>query len=250
VSSAPCYLIEPSAAALADTVATRLGATLAAALERGPAAHLVLTGGSILEQSMRAVTTQRWRTELDWPRVHVWWGDERFVAAESDERNDKAARAALLDALPLDPARVHRMPSTASGYPDLDSAAAGYTNDLAEATGRTAELPAFDVVLLGMGPDGHCASLFPGHPGTSRTEPAFGVHDSPKPPPERISLSFRALDAAREIWIIASGSAKADAVARAHGVVDAVGVPVSRPRGTDATWWLLDAEAAAGLPAH
>jgi 6-phosphogluconolactonase len=118
--------------------------------------------------------------------------------------------------------------------------------------GAEPAVPAFDAVLLGVGPDGHCASLFPGHPGTRVTDTSvIAVHDSPKPPPVRLSLTFPALDAAKEIWFVASGDGKADAVARAlSGEFDRTEVPSSGPRGRNRTLWLLDRDAAAKLPAQ
>ena len=252
---APELVIEESADVLARTVAERALRELAGALSNRPVAHLVVTGGSILEAVLRAMRESGGRDAVDWPRVHIWWGDERFVDPDSTDRNDRPAFAALFDALPLDPAKIHRMPSTASGYEDdVDAAAAAYAADLADAAaadGAAGGVPAFDVVLLGIGPDGHCASLFPHHPGLERTEIAIGVRDSPKPPPTRLSLSFRALGAARQVWFIASGDGKADAVARAHAPnADYHDVPCSRPRGTERTVWLIDTDAAAHLPAR
>ncbi|HJQ42892.1 MAG TPA: 6-phosphogluconolactonase [Jatrophihabitantaceae bacterium] len=245
----PEIVVEASADELAATAAGRLAATLTAALAASPVAHLGVTGGGILEQTMRAVRDLPARDEVAWHRVHVWWGDERFVPADSDDRNDTAAFAALFDHLPVDPAFVHRMPSTDSGYgDDAEAAAAAYAQWLAELAEPGEAVPRFDAMLLGIGPDGHCASLFPNHPGTHETDAAvIGVHNSPKPPPTRLSLTFPSLDAAREVWFLASGSGKADAVARAVHGTDRVAVPSSGPKGRERTLWLLDQDAAAQL---
>jgi 6-phosphogluconolactonase len=104
-------------------------------------------------------------------------------------------------------------------------------------------------VLLGVGPDGHCCSLFPEHPGVYEEEAAvIAVHNAPKPPPTRLSLTFRALAAAKEIWFVAAGSAKADAVAMALDGAGRVQVPASGPRGQHRTVWLVDRDAASKLP--
>jgi 6-phosphogluconolactonase len=139
---------------------------------------------------------------------------------------------------------------------DVEAAAAAYAADLAAAVPSEQggdspnDVPQFDAVLLGIGPDGHCASLFPGHPGVYEQDAAvIAVHDSPKPPPTRISLTFRALDAANEVWFIAAGTSKAHAVARALGGADRVDVPSAGPHGRQRTLWLLDQDAAAELPA-
>jgi 6-phosphogluconolactonase len=249
----PELVVDESADRLAEDVAARLLSTLRAALSARPVAHMALTGGSILEQVLRAVRDHAERDAVEWPRVHVWWGDERYVAPDSDERNDKPAFTALLGALHLDPALVHRMPAEDSRFgEDVDAAAAAYAAELAAAADPACagdDVPRFDAVLLGVGPDGHCASLFPGHPGVYERDAAvIAVHDSPKPPPTRLSLTFRALDAAAEVWFVAAGSGKAPAVALALSGASSIDVPAAGPRGRDRTLWLVDRAAAAQLP--
>lgn len=247
----PEIVVDDSAEQLAAHTAQRLLANLAAAQDERPVAHLVVTGGGILEQVMRAIGDSPGRDSVDWKRVHVWWGDERFVPAESDDRNDKAAFAALFDALPLEPSLVHRMPASDGPWgEDVDAAAAAYGAELAAAAEQGEDVPRFDVILLGLGPDGHCASLFPGAPGVhEQSASAIGVRDSPKPPPTRTSLSFPALDAANEVWLIASGDGKAHAVGLALGGADKLRVPAAGPRGRERTLWLIDRAAASELPA-
>jgi 6-phosphogluconolactonase len=229
---------------LASTAARRALELLAAAVEERGEAHLVLTGGSILEKTMAALAEPE---AVPWSRVHVWWGDERYVPENSDERNDGAALTVLLDHVPLEPARVHRMPAADAGFADAEAAAASYAAELAAAS-ADGSVPAFDVVLLGVGPDGHCVSLFPGHPGTRvQDTTVIAVHDSPKPPPTRLSLTFPALDAARQVWVIASGDGKAEAVARAIGGAPREDVPSAGPHGRERTLWLLDRDAASKL---
>lgn len=253
MTGTPEIAVDPSAAQLAENTAGRLVATLVGALEVRAEAHLVVTGGGILEQTMRALRDLPGRDAVDWRRVHVWWGDERFVPADSDERNDKAACAALFDALPLTPDHLHRMPPSDGRFgADVDAAAQGYADELAAQADPELgpeDVPRFDVVLLGVGPDGHCASLFPEHPGTFEDEATvIAVRNSPKPPPTRISLTFRALDAAAEVWFVVSGAGKAEAVALAFSGAGRNQVPSSGPRGRTRTLWLLDRAAAARLP--
>lgn len=247
MTAEPEVIVEESATALADRVADLAVATLSAALDERGLAHLVITGGGILEKVLAALAA---RKPIDWSQVHVWWGDERYVPAESADRNDLAAKAPLLDQVALDPAKVHRMPASDAGFgEDVDAAAASYAAELAEAA-ATAAVPTFDLVLLGVGPDGHCASLFPRHPALHESAASVvAVQDSPKPPPTRLSLTFPALDAANEIWFVASGDGKADAVSRALGGAGFTDVPSARPRGREHTLWLLDRAAAAKLPA-
>lgn len=255
MTGAPEIVVEPSAAQLAENAAARLVATLVGALSVRPVAHVVLTGGGILEQLLRTLRDLPARDSVEWRRVHIWWGDERFVEADSDERNDKAAFTSLLADLPLDRAKVHPMPAAGAQFGDnVDAAAAAYAEQLAAAVAPDhaasgEDVPHFDVALLGIGPDGHCASLFPEHPGVYEVEASvIGVRNAPKPPPTRLSLTFRALDAAHEVWFIAAGEAKAGAVAMALGGAGRVQVPAAGPRGQHRTLWLVDRDASSKLP--
>ena len=196
MSSEPELVVAPSADQLADDVAGRFVATVVAAQSVRPLAFVAVTAGGILEQVMRALARLPIRDSVDWARVSLWWADERFVSADSPDRNDQAAFAALFDQLDLDPVNVHRMPAAGAEYgDDADAAALGYAAELAAAVppaqrgdegspGAAAhDIPRFDVILLGIGPDGHCASLFPGHPATSIVDTSVvAVHGSPKPP--------------------------------------------------------------------
>jgi 6-phosphogluconolactonase len=255
----PEFAVAASAEQLSDDVAGRFVATVVAAQAVRPLAFVAVTGGGILEQVMRTLARLPSRDSIDWGRVSLWWADERFVAADSDDRNDKAAFAALFDQVALDPANVHRMPASDGPYgDDVEAAAAGYAADLAAAAhaaelddgGQPDDIPRFDVILLGIGPDGHCASLFPGHPATRETNASVvAVLNSPKPPPTRTSFTFRALDSANEVWFIASGSGKAEAVELACSAAGPHPVPSAEPRGQHRTLWLIDEDAAAQLPA-
>ncbi|HSY15842.1 MAG TPA: 6-phosphogluconolactonase [Jatrophihabitantaceae bacterium] len=255
-------LVAPTATQLADGVVARLIATLVTAQRSHGLANLAVTGGSILEQVMRALAAHPSRGSVDWAQVAIWWGDERFVPADSADRNDLVALTVLLDSLALDPAHIHRMPASDGAFgDDVDAAARAYAAELAgaassESASAADGVPRLDVILLGIGPDGHCASLFPEHPATRETQAAvIAVRDSPKPPPVRLTLGFRVLDSADEVWFVASGSGKADAVASAFadtGQLDLrrVEVPCAGPRGRYRTLWLVDQEAAANLPAN
>jgi 6-phosphogluconolactonase len=230
---------------LAATAARHALEVLQAAVEERGIAHAVITGGGILERTLAAMAEPE---ALDWSKVHVWWGDERYVPADSDERNDKPAMARLFDKVPYEPAQLHRMPAADDVYVDAEDAADAYAQELRSSAPDDHDVPVFDVVLLGVGPDGHCASLFPGHPGTRVLDaPVIAVHDSPKPPPTRLSLTFPTLDAAREVWFVVSGAGKAEAVARALGGAPREEVPSAGPRGRERTIWLLDRDAAAQL---
>ena len=239
-------VVHPDPDVLAAAVAARLLTRLTdVQAERGEAS-VVLTGGGVGIAVLEQVRDSPARSAVDWSRVDVWWGDERFVAADDGERNELQARRALLDQLDLAPERVH--PMGARGGPDgddADAAAARYAAELRAAAPDGEDVPAFDVLLLGMGPEGHTASIFPASPAASDDRPVVGVHDCPKPPPTRVSLGFSALNRARETWLVVAGEGKAPMVATALAGADRVQVPVAGAHGTERTLWLLD-EAAAG----
>jgi 6-phosphogluconolactonase len=227
---------------LATTVAGELLARLAAAQRAGRVPQVALTGGGIADAVHHEVARLGPGSEVDWTRVVVWWGDERFVPRDSGDRNAGQARAAFLDAVGAAPANVHEMPSTDEAA-SADEGAVAYAEDLrAHGSGE------FEVVMLGVGPDGHVASLFPGHPALDVDDRiAVGLTDSPKPPPVRISLTLPALNRSRAVWFLASGDEKAAAVAAALGGADLHDIPAAGVTGREETVWFLDRAAASGL---
>jgi 6-phosphogluconolactonase len=230
-----------SAEELASQVAAAIVAKLVAVQAEGRVPSITLTGGSIADAIYQQIALlEADEPSVDWMRVDFWWGDERYVPADSSDRNDRSAGLDLLDVVVVDPARVHAMPAADEIHPDLEAAAASYDQLV-----RTREPGDFDLVLLGMGPDGHVASLFPGFPQLDVVDRiAVAVTGSPKPPPERISLTFPALNQTREAWFLVSGAGKAEAVARA--LADEGSVHETPARGITAprrTWWLDQAAA-------
>lgn len=238
---------------LASTVAARLVTHLVDAQSASGVAHLVLTGGTIGAAALRALAASRAKDAVDWGAVHVWWGDERFLPAGHPDRNETQAREALLDHVRIDPDRLHAMPaSDGPDGDDVEAAAWRYAQQLEAEAGPTerAGVPRFDVLLLGMGPDGHVASLFPEHPAVyEQDRTVVGVHGSPKPPPTRISLTFPAIRQALQVWVVVAGEDKAAAVSMALSGAGPVQVPAAGVSGRRATLWLLDAAAAQHLPA-
>ncbi|HWG97774.1 MAG TPA: 6-phosphogluconolactonase [Pilimelia sp.] len=232
---------------LAESAAARLAVRLLDAQAARGQAGVVLTGGGIAAEVYRAFARLSAREAIDWSRVDVWWGDERFLPAGHPDRNETQARAALLDCLPLDPARVHPMPaSDGPDGADPEAAAARYADALAQAArpGHAA-LPHFDVLLLGVGEDGHVASVFPEHPVTYETRPVAAVRGAPKPPPTRLTLTLPALRSAEELWLLAAGAGKAPAVGMALAGAGATQLPAAGVAGVNRTLWLLDRAAAA-----
>ena len=243
MTAEPRVVVHPDKQALADAAAARFVTALIDAQTRNPEAQVALTGGSMGSAIIASVARTPGRSAVDWSRVRVWWGDERYLPAGDPERNDTQNDEAGLSALGLDPAKVHRV----AGPDASESAEAS-----AEAYGETIRehgQKVWDVALFGVGPDGHVASLFPHHPAQRQTDAiAVAVHDSPKPPPDRVSLTFECFERSHEVWFLVSGGDKAEAVAAALAPgADRWDVPATDPRGTDATLWLVDADAAARL---
>jgi 6-phosphogluconolactonase len=234
---------------LAQSAAARLVVRLLDAQAERGLASLVLTGGRTADRIYRALRDSPARDAVDWHRVEVWWGDERFLPTGDPARNETLARAALLDHLPLDPARVHPMPA-ADQASDPEASAAQYAQTLAaSARPGSEQLPHFDLLLLGVGEDGHVASVFPEHPAAYESRPVAGVRGSPKPPPNRVTLTLPALNTADEVWLLATGPEKAGIVGMAlTGRAGPVQLPAASVHGIDRTLWLLDRAAASDVP--
>lgn len=244
-------VVVPDAEILASAVAARLVVKIIDAQAERGWASIVLTGGRIAAKVLRSVGELPAADAIDWSHVDLWWGDERFLPAGDPERNETQAREALLDSLALDPARIHPMPP--SDGPDGDNAEAAaqrYARDLAAAAKPgSSEVPHFDVLMLGVGEDGHVASIFPEHPVGYATGTTAAVHNSPKPPPTRITLTMHTIRTAEEVWLVASGSDKAVAIGMAIEGAGPRQVPAAGATGTEKTLWLIDRPAAAKVPA-
>jgi 6-phosphogluconolactonase len=239
----PRVEVHESADELATSVAGAFLSLVAGRQAAGEVPDVVLTGGTIADKIHREIARLGADSDVDWSRVSFYWGDERFVAPDSDDRNDKQAREALLDAVGTDPARVHAIPSTADAD-SVDAAATAYAETI---SGRGSD--SFALVMLGVGPDGHVASLFPGFPQLDVDDAvAVGVTGSPKPPPERVSLTYPALNRAEEVWFVVNGTEKADAVGRALAETgDVHETPARGVRGEATTIWFLDRDSASRL---
>ena len=231
-------LVHGSADDVAEALAARLMSRLTELQRDARTPQVALTGGRIATRAYQLLGLEGRRSAVDWSRVGLWWGDERFVAADDDDRNARQALTAL-SALQLDLERVHPMPASGDGL-DLDGAAEAYDAELGDT--------AFDICLLGMGPDGHVASLFPEHPSSYAEGRVIGVRSSPKPPPERISLTLDVINTAAEVWFCVTGSDKAAAARMALAGAGPIQIPAAGVRGRERTLWLMDREAAAELP--
>ncbi|MEU0545247.1 6-phosphogluconolactonase [Nocardia sp. NPDC005978] len=229
---------------LVMAAAARFVAQVVEAQRLRGSASVVLTGGGngigLLEWVRKAPG------EIDWSKLDVFWGDERFLPVGDPERNEVQARAALLDHVPVDPARVHPTETSSGDYPDVLEATGEYS---AAVHAYLAEHGSFDVHLLGMGGEGHVNSLFP-HTAATREERELVVAEthSPKPPLVRITLTLPAVRRSRHVVLIVAGEAKAAAVAAALNGASPLDIPAAGAIGSESTTWLLDTAAASDLP--
>lgn len=222
-------------ASVAEITAQRLIDKLIEILKTKDEVHLMLTGGTVGIATLAAVRVNPSHELVDFNRVHFWWGDERFVSAASGDRNALQARTSLLNFLKLDESKVHEFPSSDNEL-TLDAAAYEFNSAV------SAINPHFDLVLLGMGPDGHVASLFPGKAAIESENWIIAEPDSPKPPQQRLSFSYTALNSADEVWFVVAGADKQDAVATAMGD-DPTMLPVGNVHGKIRTQWFIDSTA-------
>ena len=247
--TAPALLLHRDVEALTHAVAARLVTRLVDAQSNGRVASVALTGGRVAAAVYRTIARSPARSAVDWSRVDLWWSDERFLPPGDPERNETQAREALLSTVALDPARVHAMPAdTGQG---AEPAAAAYAAELARAAsvGDRLAVPTFDLVMLGVGPDGHVASLFPEQPALyERERTVVAVHGAPKPPPTRISMTMPVLSNAAEVWFVVSGEDKASAVRLALSGAGEMQIPAAGPKGRSRTLWLLDNAAGKDVP--
>jgi 6-phosphogluconolactonase len=222
-------VVLPDADGVAQAVARRLGAAAASG------GNVVLTGGRTPEQAYELAAAQA----PDWSRVEVWWGDERCVPPDDENSNFGMAKRALLDRLARPPLAVHAV----EGELGKDAAADAYEEEL--------DSTALDLVLLGIGPDGHIASLFPGMPALQVTDRrVVGTEPGLEPWVDRVTLTIPALRAAGEILFAVTGEAKAEAVRRAFAAEPSSETPASLVRAESGrTTAILDRAAAAAIEA-
>jgi len=243
-------LVHPDKQALAGAVAARFITKIIDVLEDNGHADVCLTGGSMGSAVLKAIADSPARGTVDWSAITFWWGDERYLPIGDPERNDTQSRDALLDLLDLDPAQVKSLPAPGD-QPDIQQAADAYAAQLAEAAPEGALAPRFDITFLGVGEDGHIASLFPDHAGILDTEHVvIPETDSPKPPPERLSLTLPIINASERVWMVLAGPDKAGALGLALAGASMASVPVAGVEGRRRTVFFVDQEAAAEVPTN
>ena len=230
-------MIVDTPAALARIFAARFEAAARDAIAAHGHFSCALPGGSVAETFFPALAA----AAVEWRRVDFFWGDERAVPPTDPDANYGLARRLWLDHVPLDPARVHRMRGEA---PDLGAAAAAYEHELAHALGGHP----LDLVLLGMGPEGHVCSLFPTHAALREsTHSVVAIDDSPKPPPRRLTLTLVPLAAVPLVCVAAFGAEKAAAAAEAVEAPASLLPAALAARGGLRSLFLLDPAAASRL---
>ena len=197
---APRWHVLPDATAVADEAAHRILDAAQSALDARGQFRIVLAGGHTPEQTYRRLA----EASSDWSKWQIYFGDERCVAPDDEQRNSLMAVRAWLGQVPVPPENIHPIPAELGA----EAAAQAYQKTI------EAALP-FDLVLLGMGEDGHTASLFPGQAyARNENELVLAVHDAPKPPADRVSLSVKALNDSREVLVLVTGANKREAVVR------------------------------------
>ncbi len=240
-------IVHANPEALAQAVAARFITTLNELLAQRDSVHVVLTGGSVGIGVLQAVAQHDDRDSIDWSRVHAWWGDERWVPRDHADRNAVQAHDALLNHVAIPSAQVHAFPASDDGVA-LADAAAQYHHELLNAGGG--RMPTFAVTLLGVGPDGHIASLFPEREGPRVTDSTvLAVEDSPKPPPQRLTLSLPLLNSSEHVWLVLAGADKASALGLALAGASTADVPVAGVQGVERTIFFVDEAASSEVPA-
>ncbi|WP_067780874.1 6-phosphogluconolactonase [Actinomyces vulturis] len=242
----PRVVVREDLNAAARSAASDTATLLADYLTRRDEVHLVLTGGrggaavcSVLPASLEVAGVRI----KDFARIHLWFGDERFVPAGHKDRNDNLADALLRSGVPE--ANCHRVlgPDSVS---TVEEAASRYDEEFATSGPRDGLC---DVLHVGLGPDGHIASLFPSHPDACVIQGSvIPVHHSPKPPAERVSLTFPVIQSARHVMVLAGGHDKAYAVGQCLTHVDPATWPGSCARGLRSTSWYVDETASIEIP--
>jgi 6-phosphogluconolactonase len=243
-------VVAGSRAELADLVADKFVVRVRKLVRRQGHASILLTGGTIAQEVYRAIASHPARDTVDWSTVDFWWGDERFVPAGDPERNDHQAEQALLQVLSVPADRIHRMPSASDGV-SVEEGAKSYADLLRARAGDGEEWPACDLAFVGMGADAHVLSVFPGSAEAQLITPGVvAVTDSPKPPPQRITLTIPLLNRSKRVWMVVAGADKAAALGLALANAQPAEVPASAVSGTQSTKVFIDAELAEALPAE
>ena len=241
-------LVHPDTESLAGAVAARVITKLIDVIEQEGDGCVLLTGGTAAMSVLDAIRRSPARDSVDWSTVSFWWTDERWVPSDSEERNERQARAALLDHIRIDEEKVHPFPASDQAE-DMEAAAEAYAAELAAHSRSNAIAPRFDITFLGVGSDGHVAALFPNTAGIlEKARRVIAVRNAPKPPPERLSLSLPVLNSSQRIFLVLGGADKASVLGLALAGASVEEVPVAGVLGVRRTVLFVDSDAAAQVP--
>ncbi|AWB89235.1 6-phosphogluconolactonase [Salinibacterium hongtaonis] len=240
-------IVHDSKDALVDSVAGRFIAEIVSLQSEQSRVSVCLTGGSVGIGVLAAVAASPLRNTINWGRIDLWWGDERWVPAHHADRNAQQAWDALLGSVEVPEANLHAFPAADSGL-TLDEAAVKYAEDLRSAAAPGDDAVAFDLLFLGVGPDGHVASLFPRRGELDDAGTVVAIRDSPKPPPERLSLTMPVINKAQRVWLVVAGQDKASALGLALAGASVHLVPVAGVQGQRETIFFVDNDAAVDVP--
>jgi len=202
------YYVEPNATALARRAADYFVAQAVEAVAARGVARIAISGGSTPKAAFAALAEQgeEWRERMPWPNLDLWWVDERCVPPDNAQSNYRMTREVLLDHVPLKPEQIHRM----EGELEPDDAAARYEAEIKKSFGVTgAEIPRFDLMQLGMGPDGHTASLFPDTEALGVTDRLVTANYVEKLDMWRVTLTRTVINRARNVFFLIAGTDKA-----------------------------------------
>jgi 6-phosphogluconolactonase len=248
VSNERRVLVHPDKESLGASVAARFITKIIDVLEEQNYASVVVSGGSVSTVVLAAINASPARDSVDWSKVSFWWADERWVESGHDDRNDRQAEIDLLGHIGVEPQNVHRFGAVGE-FADVEAAAVAYRAELLEHAQGDDEAPRFDITLLGVGPDGHVASLFPDAPQVRLSGPTvLTVDDSPKPPPVRLTLSLPVINNSQRVWMILAGAEKASSLGLALAGAGADQVPVAGVKGRKRTVFFVDSDAASEVP--
>ena len=203
--------------------------------------NVAISGGAVTTSLLPSLLPQV--NQVDWSRVRMWLVDERYVPAGDEDRNDDQAWEGFFHAAAgVEFVRMPTSDATAPGEGSLDEATAAFEQTWERLMGRAS----FDIALIGMGPDGHICSLFPGRVNLEESSPILAIRNSPKPPPQRITVSMPVMQACPEVWLTTAGSANADALGRAFAGASPLDLPVAGILSSS-TRVYVDEHAAAGI---
>lgn len=242
-------VVTPDREALVTRVADRFIDYATEVLAEESQFRVVLTGGTVGIDTLQAIANHPKAGSVDWSRVRLWWGDERFVPADNPDRNDHQAQEVFLSRLPIPEGNIYRFPTADHG--DVDEAARSYGQLMRSQADPGEEWPTFHVAFAGMGPDAHVLSVFPGSAQARVDVPdILAVSDSPKPPPQRLTMTIALLNLSRKVWIVAAGAEKSTALTLALSPETTTwDAPVAGLHGRDSTEIFVDRELADAIAA-